>query len=166
MWVNPDKNVTGMKLDLGAGNPAEGENQAEGYVLQDVSAHTGIDLVCDIRDLKREDIKPCSKIRLSHVMEHFPKAEVIPVLKIVRSCLNDGGELEIIVPNFKWHAQLVMEGQDEQAVYYAFGGQLDDWDYHKTGFTPSILVDRLQKAGFIVLQLIDSSSITAIARKL
>jgi hypothetical protein len=42
---------------------------------------------------------------------------------------------------------------------------LDEWDFHKTGFTPYILEKRLTESGFTVESLDNSSSITAICRK-
>jgi predicted SAM-dependent methyltransferase len=155
-----------IKLDVGAGDPSSGENQAEGYTLHDVQPYKGIDLVCDVFDLpKHLENGSCSKVRASHVIEHFGTKETQKVLKIFYDLLEVGGELEIIVPNFKWHAQLVMEGNERDAVYYAFGGQLDEWDFHKTGFTPDILFEELIKARFKDLEVSDESSITARAIK-
>ncbi len=156
-----------LRIDLGTGNPEDGESSADGYLKQDVDGSIpGLDIICDIPDLhKHVEPESCEKIRASHVMEHFPTKQIPELFKMVYDLLAPGGEFEIIVPNFEWHARLVMEGQSEQAVYYAFGGQLDEWDYHKTGFTAYILEKRLIEAGFEVLQLDNSSSLTAICRK-
>lgn len=144
----------GMKLDIGAGNPSEGENQAgNDYVLQDISAHTGIDIVCDIRDLdKHVESDFCSEIRASHVLEHFHSKELIfHILPMIKRCLQKDGILNIIVPNFEYHCELLKAGQDELAVFYAYGGGLDDWDYHKTGWTPRLAVKWLTDAGFEIV---------------
>ena len=141
----------GMKLDIGAGNPTEGENQAgAGYLLQDVDAHPGIDIVCDIRDLKKViGDNLCSEIRASHVLEHFHQKELNQtLLPMLKSCLQDGGLLNIIVPNFEWHCDLVKQGQDETAIMYAFGGGLDKYDHHYTGWTPRLAFKWLTNAGF------------------
>ncbi len=168
MWKNPAKNTSGILLDIGTGNPQEGERQAYAeYVLQDVDGSIpGIDLVCDIKDLASFiQSKQCRRIRASHILEHFGTHEVAGVLKMLHGLLEDDGELEIIVPNFKWHAGLVFKGEDALAVYYAFGGQKDPWDFHKTGFTPSLLKARLSEAGFQIVQFVEQSSITAVSRK-
>jgi predicted SAM-dependent methyltransferase len=159
----------GMKIDIGAGNPAEGENQAgEGYLLQDIDAHEGIDIVCDIRDLK-ETIGDnlCSEIRASHVLEHFHSKELISkILPMLKNCLTDDGVLNIIVPNFYWHCTLVMAGHDEKAVFYAFGGGLDKYDHHYTGWTPNLATKWLEEAGFEILSIYSADCIHIKAKKL
>lgn len=156
-----------LKIDLGAGDPRDGESSPEGYLKQDVDASIpGIDLVCNIDKLDTV-LKPgsCSIIRASHVIEHFPTAQIPRLMKMIHNLLEPGGTFEIIVPNFLYHINLCLMGNEEQAVYYLFGGQLDEWDFHKTAFTPKILRARLEEAGFQVIHLADESSITAIAQK-
>lgn len=155
-------------IDLGAGDVNDGESSPDGYLKQDVDPNIkGLDIVCDIMDIdKHVELGSCDKVRASHVIEHFPTNDVPRLLRKINSILKPGGELEIIVPNFKWHAQLTLSGQEEQAVYYCFGGQLDEWDFHKTGFTPNILSKRLSEAGFTVTELLDESSITCISQKI
>jgi predicted SAM-dependent methyltransferase len=163
-----EKMFKGMKIDIGAGNPAEGENQAEaGYLLQDVEAHEGIDIVCDIRNLK-ETIGDnlCSEIRASHVLEHFHMNELKKsILPMLRECLTDDGILNIIVPNFEWHCELVKAGHDEKAVYYSFGGGLDKYDHHYTAWTQRLAYRWLFDAGFEVIELNTDTCIHIKARK-
>lgn len=170
----------GMKLDIGAGNPAEGENQAgNDYVLQDVEAHPGIDLVCDIRDLDKEltfkfkdslgenRCGVCSEIRASHVLEHFHMRELVGhILPMLRRCLQDNGILNIIVPNFEWHCDLVKQGRDDMAVLYAFGGGLDKYDHHFTGWTQKLAYKWLTDSGFVIEDIYADSCIHIKARKI
>jgi predicted SAM-dependent methyltransferase len=167
MWVNPEKNVKGMKLDIGAGDPATGhEVQAKGFVLNDIEAYDGIDLVCNILDLPLYVNKEqCSVIRASHVLEHFTNKQVKEVLDIIHSLLEPKGKVEIIVPNLEWHAGLIIEGYHEDAIRYIFGGQQDQWDIHKTGFTANTLYDKVVAAGFNVDEVLNESSITLHAHK-
>ena len=169
----------GMKLDIGAGNPEEGENQAgNDYVLQDVAPHPGIDIVCDIRRLDYELISTfqkligegrsdvCSEIRASHVLEHFHSKELnTNILPMLKNCLQTGGILNIIVPNFAWHCDLVRQGHDEKAVYYAFGGGRDEFDIHFTGWTPKLGVEWLKKAGFEIVDIYADSCVHIKAKK-
>jgi len=164
-WVK-NKLKKGMLLDIGSGDPSCGEIQPQGYVLQDISPHANIDLVCDIRDLPQYIPDGyCSIVRASHVLEHFGTKETQDVIRMIYRLLEKGGKFIIFVPNFRWHAQLVAQGQDEMAVHYAFGGQLDEWDYHKTGYTPTILRKYLEQAGFEILTLNEASSIECHAIK-
>lgn len=151
-------------LDCGAGDPSTNEVQAKGYTLQDIEPLPGIDIVCDLVDLdKHVQPKSLEKLRLSHLLEHFPTNSIVGLLEMLYGLLEPGGEIEIFTPNFRWHADLVQQGQDEQAVYYAFGGQLDAWDFHKTGFTPAILYNRLEQAGFIGIRIDPNTSLQALA---
>jgi predicted SAM-dependent methyltransferase len=166
MWVNKDKCVKGMKLDIGSGNPDQGEIQPEGFVLNDAEPHRNIDLVCDIRDLLQFIPEGyCSVIRASHIMEHFGTKEVPTILGIIHKLLKPQGKLEIFVPNFVWHSQLLLSGNDEIAVHYAFGGQLDEYDFHKTAFSPRILKKVVEENGFNILRMLDGSSIHCIAER-
>ena len=155
-----------VKIDIGSGDPRTNEKQADGFLRQDIEPYEGIDLVCDIRDLdKHVEAGSCEHLRASHVLEHFGTKEVDEVIAMIYKLLCKGGIFEIYVPNFKWHSKLVMEGEHEKAVYYCFGGQLDDWDYHKTGFTTYILEKKLTEAGFKIQSIDDDSSISCIAIK-
>jgi len=155
-----------MKLDIGSGNPSQGEVQPEGYVLNDIEHHANIDLVCDIKNLAQYIPKDyCSEIRASHILEHFGTKEVTGIVKIIHELLEKDGKLVIYVPNFKWHSELAATGNDEMAVHYAFGGQLDQYDYHKTGFTPKILKNLLEANGFEVVRMIGATSIECVGLK-
>lgn len=146
-----------MKLILCANN-----RQIEGFKHHDVLELPGIDYVCELRDIGNF-VKPesCTEIHFTHALEHFPTKEVPGVLDLIYSLLRPGGKLYIEVPNFAWHAQLVADGEERKAVYYAFGGQLDQWDFHKTGFTPKILQEELEDAGFKDIKVVDGSTLTA-----
>ena len=159
-WINKKKYKKHMKLDIGSGDVDDGELQPEGYVLNDVEPHKNIDLVCDIKDLRKHvEDGYCSEVRASHVLEHFGTKETQKIIKMVHKLLEPGGKFTIFVPNFKWHAQLAMTGNDEMAIHYCFGGQLDKYDYHKTGYTVKILRKYLEDSSFEVVDLHDGSSI-------
>jgi predicted SAM-dependent methyltransferase len=156
-----------MRLDLGSGNPDQGENQPDNFVLNDVQMHRNIDLVCNILHIRR--FIPdgyCKEVRMSHVFEHFSIKEGIKILKDIHELLETNGELTIIVPNFRWHSELMMTGNDELAVHYAFGGQIDKYDLHKTGFSPKILKKRLEENGFKVTSINNDTSIECHAIKI
>jgi predicted SAM-dependent methyltransferase len=174
-----DKIKLGMKLDIGSGSVEEGGYHPDSsYVLQDGHEFKGIDIVCDIKRLDYEltslyfkkfgegrcDV--CSEIRAGHILEHFHERELKEnILPMLYKCLQDKGLLDIIVPNFVWHSQLVLQGNDEQAVKYCFGGGLDEYDFHKTGWTPKLAIKWLTEAGFIVESIEADSCIYVKARK-
>lgn len=151
-----------MKLIIGAGERLTG-----GFVHHDVQALPGIDIVCEFFDLP-EHVKAasCEEIHMTHVLEHFPMARVGEVLALVYSLLTDGGKFYIEVPNFKWHAEMILKDPlDRQIVEYAYGGQHNEWDYHYNGFTPEILSLDLRNAGFRDIEMDPASSIMCWAKR-
>jgi SAM-dependent methyltransferase len=76
----------------------------------------------------------------SHVIEHFPKAEIIGVLESLRGLLAPGGELLIAVPNAQSHT----------AAYWAY----EDFT-HEYLFTSGSLYYVLKAAGFGAVELVD-----------
>lgn len=152
------------KLELGAGDL---RNLEPGWTYHDIQELEGIDIVCDLLDI-REHVKEgkVRQLRACHVLEHIPTPKQEDVFAILYDLLAKNGRLYIEVPNFSWHAQLVMQGRDEEAVVYAFGGHLDEYDAHMTGFTPKILERRLKNAGFGGISIEPGSSIKATAYKL
>lgn len=151
-----------MKLSLCAGSRI-----MEGFKHHDIKPLPNIDYACDLFDIEQH-VRPgtVSELHFTHALEHFPKVQTPDILDLCYRLLHVGGRLYIEVPNFAWHARLVLEGKDRDAVYYAFGGQLDEWDFHKTGFTPKILTEELEDAGFTLAEPItDDSSLSAWATK-
>lgn len=151
-----------MKLVIGAG-----DRRLEGYKHHDVQPLDGLDYVCDFWDLpKHIRAASCEEIQMTHVLEHFPMAKTLDVLKLTYKLLKKGGKFYIEVPNFYWHAQeILVNPRNRKVVEYAFGGQKNEWDYHYNGFTPEILWQDLVSAGFEVGMLIPNSSIEVWAEK-
>lgn len=142
-----------------------GDRRLSGYELHDVLPLDGLTYQCDFFEIPLKIIKKYDEIQFTHALEHFPTAKIPDVLKIVYDLLNENGKLYIEVPNFGWHAALIFEGKDRQAVYYAFGGQLNEYDFHKTGFTKDILSEDLTKAGFRNIEIKNNSSLECHCQK-
>lgn len=150
-----------MKLILCAN-----DRQLAGYKHHDIQPLKGIDYVCDLYDIEKCVEGKFEEVQLTHALEHFPTSETQKVLGILRNLLEDGGKLYLEVPNFAWHAKILLEeGRERDAVYYAFGGQLNEWDFHKTGFTENILREELELAGFRDIRIQNASSLSAWAIK-
>lgn len=145
-----------MRLIIGAGSRI-----LPGFKTHDVQPLEGVDFVCDFWDLGKY-VKPnsCEEIHMTHFLEHFPVDQARTVLSAVKSMMAEGGRLYIEVPNFLWHAQQIVNNpRDRQIVEYAFGGQLNDWDFHYNGFTPEILREDIEATGLTVESLLPNSSI-------
>lgn len=138
-----------------------GERHKEGWTTHDVQDLPNTDIVCDFWDLT-DHVKnqSCDEIEFTHALEHFPMRESRAVLRLLFGLLKPGGKIYIEVPNFYWHAeQIIQDPLNRQVVEYAFGGQLNKWDFHYNGFTPEILAEDMTDAGFYVESLQPLSSI-------
>ncbi len=89
------------------------------------------------------------EIRASHVLEHFPHAQVPEVVKHWASKLKPGGVLKIAVPDFDWIAQAYLDGVPAPIEGYVMGGQTDEDDFHKSTFNSATLVDLFRGAGLV-----------------
>lgn len=145
-----------MRLILGAG-----DRRKDGWKAHDVQALDDLDYKCDFWELPQHvEAGSCEEIEMTHMLEHFPMKDTHRALELVHSLLAPGGKLYIEVPNFAWHAlEIVVDPTNRQIVEYAYGGQLNEWDFHYMGFTPEILHEDLENAGFVVDELRPNSSI-------
>jgi ubiquinone/menaquinone biosynthesis C-methylase UbiE len=77
---------------------------------------------------------------MSHVLEHFPKSEVINQLRRVRKVIKEGGALIVMVPN----------AQSNTGCYWAY----EDFTHHLL-FTSGSLSYVLKASGFVSVEFID-----------
>ena len=158
-----NKKIKAEKLELGAGTS---RNPDGGWTYQDVQKLDGIDIVCDMLDIDDHVEEGSVKyLKSVHCFEHVPTNKVGPLFEKLFKIMSKGGRIMVRVPNLQWHAQLLAEGRDEEAVLYCFGGQLDEYDFHKTGYTPKILKRHLEQAGFSAVSIEGNTEIMASAYK-
>lgn len=124
-----------LKLDLGA----EGVSPL-GFTPM------GHDHGTEIYPLAYDD-ESVDVIRASHVLEHFPTAQVPEIVKHWASKLKPGGVLKIAVPNFAYIAQAYLDGKELPIEGYTMGGQTDADDFHKALFDAATLTDLFRGAG-------------------
>jgi len=163
-WLT-EKPKEAIRLNIGSGDPKIAKEQYPDIVCkyQDVYPFPDIDLLCDIRELNQfVGEGECEYIMAVHVLEHFGVHEIDGIFSMLFKLIKPGGGFDVIVPNFRYHAGLVLyENNDYQAVEYCFGDQRDEYDFHKTAFTPKILQDRITKAGFQIIGFQEDTSLLA-----
>lgn len=87
-------------------------------------------------------------IRASHLLEHFPMAEVFKIVKHWVDKLTPNGVLKIAVPDFKQIAENYLAGKDEQKTAgYIMGSQVDETEFHKCVFDKEFLINIMLDAG-------------------
>src|SRR5580765_1412357 len=109
-----------LKLNLGD----RGESH-EGY--------TGIDIARgeDARSLSYTDV---DEVRASHILEHFAEIEIQAALSEWFRVLKPGGMIKIAVPDFRVLSEQYLSGAKLNLQGYVMGGQVDQYDFHKTIF--------------------------------
>lgn len=135
-----------MKLDLGAQSISPPDYRPMG------NAHGTSIYPLDVPD------ESCDVIRASHVLEHFPSAEVPKVLAHWVTKLKPGGVLKIAVPDFAYIAQAYLDGSNLPIEGYTMGGQTAEDDFHKSLFDEATLVDLFRGAGLTDIGKWDSDA--------
>jgi hypothetical protein len=94
----------------------------------------------------------CDVIRASHVLEHFPTAEIDAVLAEWARALKPGGELRIAVPDFEKIAEGYLAGAKMPTEAFIMGGQSAADDYHKALFDERSLRSAMARAGLMLIR--------------
>ncbi len=139
-----------MKLHLGCCN-----RYLDGYVNIDIKGGTA-DIHADIRNLPYEAAS-IDEIYASHVLEHFGRHEFLDVLREWYRVLKPGAYIYIAVPDIESAFEYYKKTSNLHALYGQFwGGQRDEHDYHKFGYTFTTLSTYLEQVGFIEPQRYDT----------
>jgi predicted SAM-dependent methyltransferase len=141
----------GVMLNLGSGGVA-----LEGFTNVDALPDApGVDVVADLSARLPFADGEADLIYAAHVLEHFPTDVVPNLLADWRRVLRSGGLLLVGVPDLEVIARVMIE---ERPGWFTpphspwlgaiYGGQKDEYDFHKTGFTAPWLSALLTDAGF------------------
>ena len=130
------------KLDIGGG-----EHASEGWTPWDIKRGRNASHLEGIADASVD------VIRASHVLEHLPRADILPTLQEWARALKLGGELLVAVPDFD---RIVQTYQSPSAVEqpvegWLLGSQNDEHDFHRSLFNRVKLTQLLGIAGFEVV---------------
>lgn len=139
-----------VRLNLGSGTLP-----LEGFVNVDVLADApGVDVVADISRPLPFDDGTVDLVYAVHLLEHFATDEVPALLADWRRVLRSGGEVMIAVPDLDLIARTLIDREgwftppNSPWIGAIYGGQKDEYDFHKTGFTEPWLAWLLDQAGF------------------
>ena len=143
-----------MRLHLGGTEPREG------WHLFNAQQLDGVDTVGNVTELPFED-ESFATVYASHLIEHLGYQEELPkALAGIHRVLKPGGKLMVSVPDLDTLAALFVSptldvNERFHVMRIMFGGQTDEWDFHKVGFTLPIMSHFLAQAGFSEIRQTD-----------
>lgn len=138
-----------VRFDLGTPGKKEGWITID---LFEASADEQVD-IHDLRPVVRK-YGQAEEIRASHILEHFPFREAVPLIHGWLKALKPGGKFFVEVPDAEWGCENLLKylqaNPDEwfSEVYKIIGFQSNPGDFHKNLFCKKMLFDLLSDPAF------------------
>lgn len=145
-----------IKLHIG------GHEKKPGWLIYGATYNPNVDVIGNCNDLAAFENESCSEVYCSHVLEHLSLAgEADQTLTEFFRVLCHGGTLRLSVPDVSVLFRTYLDPRATvenriQLLNFIYGGQIDEFDFHKNGYDPEILTAALQKAGFTGIEQVDS----------
>lgn len=146
--ANDFSNARNLRLHLG------GWEVKHGWTIVNVEEREGVDVRGSCDDLSMFPDGSAAEIYASHVYEHLGYQEELPrALREAFRVLMPGGTLMVAVPDLEILCQMFLGAAgDVNARFHVqrmiMGGQVEPFDFHKTGFSLDILGGFLAHHGF------------------
>lgn len=142
-----DVSTAELKLNLGGMGEGFLDGKIPGFLVMDL--RPGADIQGDCSDLSRFESESVEEIYASNILEHWPIADTVKVLKEWNRVLKPGGKLYVSVPDFDATVRLYQRvGLTEWIKYHLWGDQKHPLNYHYVCFTLATLSKDLLDAGF------------------
>lgn len=133
----------GLAVNVGAGN-----TRLPGFISVDARDLVGQDVV-QFSPYLCASQNSLTEIYCSHVLEHFPYAQLPSILANFYRVLSLDGVLRIAVPDFAWFVGEYSKGVGlTELMPPLFGGQNYDYNYHMGTFDRTTLTELLLEIGF------------------
>ena len=138
-----------------------GSERKKGWINFNIEPGPAVDIVGNCTDLSQFADASFEMIYASHVLEHLGyQTELLQALQEFYRVLKPEGTLCASVPDLNVLCQLfvhpdVTEENRYHVMRIMFGGQKNEYDFHKIGFSWVILQNYLRQAGFFQAQQVD-----------
>ncbi len=139
-----------------------GKEYKEGWEILNIMDGAHIDHLGDAKNMALFEDDSFMEIYSSHTLEHFSyKMELQQVLKEWYRILKVGGRLYVSVPDLERLCEMFLDKKKtfKERFYIMrmmYGGQINEFDFHYTGFSEGILTFYLKKAGFKNIKKVES----------
>ena len=139
-----------IKLHVGCG-----ANHLWDYVNIDVNPGVHPDVILDVTEEHLPfDDGTVDKVESYHFLEHLSRAELPFHLKDCLRVLKRGGIMKVSVPDLEYVCKYYLAHPEELwALKLIFGGQEDDRQFHKNGWSKDTLKKTFEKTGFTVQEV-------------
>jgi len=144
-----------FRLNIGGIEPRPG------WKILNIQPGPNVDFIGDCTDLTQFGDESITEIYASHVLEHLSYIdELQKTIAEAYRVLAPNGIFKISVPDFEvlcrmfLHPSLDMQ-QRHHVMRMIFGGQLDEFDFHRVGLTWEFMSHYLHKAGFTGLRKVE-----------
>ena len=133
-----------IKIHLGCG-----EKILDGFINIDIVKKKPQVIIDDVSTLKTIEQDSVDLIYACHVLEHFSRTEILNILETWNSKMKKGGIIRISVPDFDSIFLHYKKNKNlDSLIGLLYGGQRNEYDYHKVVFNFDTLSELLKKAGF------------------
>jgi predicted SAM-dependent methyltransferase len=137
------------------------------WKILNAQAGPDVDFVGDCADLSFLATGSVGEVYASHVLEHLGYAHDLPTaLGEILRVLVPGGTLKISVPDIEvlsaWMVDPALSREEHfHVMRMMFGGQMDAYDFHKTGLTWELLEYFLNAIGYTGIERVESFGLFA-----
>jgi len=140
-----------VKLHLGCGSV-----RIKGFINIDANYSSVVDMVDNVRHLRKFKENSVDLIYASNVLEHLGRWEYMPALKRWYELLKKGGKLRLSVPDFEALCEYYLKTKDLNTMYCAlYGGQDIAGNFHYWCWDFDTLKKDLKSAGFTKIKRYD-----------
>lgn len=121
------------KMYYSRSNPAEIETRYSEWFNGDIFRFQGINHSADVFEFMERITIPFDLLTCYRFLEHVKRTDVLFFIYLMSTCLRIGGQVDVIVPNYRLLAQLIIEEQVHEDM------EAQAWEAHDILVTSEIV---------------------------